>query len=92
MVGYEKWDQTANFCCVICRFEQMVRMSVLADSLKSIINAEKAGKRQVMRQQSPLTIKYIGPPQTHLQGRREVPQSHAEGWYVALRYLIIYAI
>jgi len=25
--------------------------------------------------------KETGSPQTHFQGRREVPQSHAEGWY-----------
>ncbi len=45
----------------------MVRMSVLANALRAIINAEKAGKRQV----SLLLVEVltcVGPAQTRLQG------------------------
>lgn len=59
----------------------MVRISVLSDCLKSMVNAEKKGKRQVLiRPSSKVVIKFLSVMQKHgYIGEFEIVDDHRSG-------------
>ncbi|KAL7264532.1 hypothetical protein ACSBR1_002483 [Camellia fascicularis] len=70
-----------RFFCEHFAFTRMVRVSVLNDALKSMYNAEKIGKRQVMiRPSSKVIIKFLLVMQKHgYIGEFEYVDDHRSG-------------
>ncbi|MFS7953605.1 putative ribosomal protein S8 [Helianthus anomalus] len=71
----------AAVCSELLDFVRMVRVSVLNDALKSMYNAEKRGKRQVMiRPSSKVIIKFLMVMQKHgYIGEFEYVDDHRSG-------------
>ena len=62
----ETFEEVIDCLSIMLRSYNMVRISVLNDALKSMYNAEKRGKRQVMiRPSSKVVIKFLLVMQKH---------------------------
>ena len=69
---------------LILRLDKMVRMQTLADSLKRIVNAERAGKRQVLlRPVSKTVIRFLRVMQKH--GKCRLPVSRVPVQFLLFR-------
>jgi small subunit ribosomal protein S15Ae len=80
MTSYFLW-QKLIVLLVFLRAAKMVRISVLSDCLKSIVNAEKKGKRQVLiRPSSKVVVKFLSVMQKHgYIGEFEIVDDHRSG-------------